>query len=413
MSNYLAIDLGASSYRFILGDDKLNLKEISRYSDHLIEINNIKYWDVDKVFNNIIRELKLLKEKNIQLTSISIDSWGCDFMQYDKNHIKYAYSYLNGVSETDESNVFKIIRPEKLFELSGIKNQSFNTIFRYDKIEHKLMFVPSYLQYLLTGLLYTDYTIASTSGFFDKNDNKFNNEIVEKLNISEFIPELIAPMSMKKKLIIEGLTDIEMCFGASHDTACAFYTIPEKSCLINLGSWTIIGCGSNNIKEFNQNFSYERAAKTKYKIVQNLLGMNIFNKILNDLKIEDSFDVLQDRMHKYTLDYTIAFDEFSLAIDYNEMCQRKGLDKYNKYEFLNIYMNSLTGKIKDVVSDLMYVVSDEILSIYIIGGGSSNDYLMKLLDRSLPFKIVKGSSEATALGNILIQKEMNYGNIEK
>ena len=53
---HLAVDIGASSGRHILGyikDGKLILKEIYRFENHLVQRHNHLCWDVDKLFEQI------------------------------------------------------------------------------------------------------------------------------------------------------------------------------------------------------------------------------------------------------------------------------------------------------------------------------------------------------------------------
>lgn len=410
MSKYLAIDLGASSYRFILSDDHLNLTVRSRYKNHLVEVEGVKYWDIDTIYHTIVKELKELSNEGIKIKSMAINTWGCDFMKLDRSSSpKYAYSYMQGLDIEEKQQVNSLLTDNELYSLTAIAPQDFNTIYRLGNIKHDIVFISSELQYRLTGGMYVDYTIASTSQLLDKERNVFNEKIVSSLNLEGRLPQLIEPLSLRKKLKVPGFTNIDLVFIGNHDTACAFYTAEKNSCLVNLGSWTIIGLGTQSVKYFDRNYSYERGVKTKYKIVKNIYGMNVFNQLIKELAITEDYSSLQLSLRKNNHDLLIDFKDFTLGQSVTSYIHARCVENLNNYQLLNVYLNSLAKTIASEVKDIKKLTNEQINSLYIIGGGSQNQLLVEKIKNNVKLEVKIGSAEATALGNIMMQKESENG----
>ena len=85
---FFAVDLGATSGRTIIGslsDGKFNLEEMTRFDNNLIETGNHFYWDIYALYLEIIKGLKLVAQRGINIQSIGIDTWGCDFVYVGKD----------------------------------------------------------------------------------------------------------------------------------------------------------------------------------------------------------------------------------------------------------------------------------------------------------------------------------------
>ena len=88
-SYYFAVDLGATSGRTIIGsitDGKLELEELTRFDNAIIETGGHFYWDIFALYNEIIKGLKLVAQRGLKITSIGIDTWGCDFVYVGKDN---------------------------------------------------------------------------------------------------------------------------------------------------------------------------------------------------------------------------------------------------------------------------------------------------------------------------------------
>lgn len=83
MKHYLAIDIGASSGRHIVGWEEngaLQTKEVYRFPNGVVEEDGHLTWDVRKLFSNIVAGIREVFAIYPQIESLSIDTWGVDYV---------------------------------------------------------------------------------------------------------------------------------------------------------------------------------------------------------------------------------------------------------------------------------------------------------------------------------------------
>lgn len=412
MNNFLAIDLGASSYRMILNNGIENI-EIYRASDHLLTIKGEKFWDITKIYNSIIGELKKLKNSETQLTSLAINSWGCDFVELTHEPIfnfkgelcnqVYGDCYLNQKHNIDE----QIISEKDLFDYTAIRCQPFNTINRHKRITHPITFIASYLNYLLTGYLEADFTIASTSQFLDKIEDEYNSKVLDSLQLDkELLPPLRIAGITRKPIIHKELSHINVVFGPGHDTAYALNHGVKNSLILNVGSWIIIGANIDVVEKFNEKYSYERGLLEKYKVVVNQIGMNGFNELLTHNNVNLDYDQIEKQLNLVDNCYSLQCSE-AVALDY-DLSQEW---QVNIASFLNALATLTSNNIMQFINDINPLID----KVYVVGGGSKNYYYIDKLLKELPsnLKVEFGPQEATVMGNIDFQRKVYYGTIKK
>lgn len=412
MSNVVAVDLGASSYRIILNDGEKNI-ELYRNSNHLEIIEDIKYWNITTIYNSIYDVLIELTSKQIPVETMSINSWGCDFVDltnvpvFDtsgrlKNQI-LGNCYLN------QKNLMKFeeINDDELFELTGIKSLPFNTINRVEQINKPFTFIASYLNYLLTGYVQADYTIASTSQLLDKYENAYCERVLEAVKVnSEMLPPLENAGKTVKNIQHNPLKSIKVIFGAGHDTAYALNHSDKKSLILNIGSWIVIGANLDNVISFSPNYSYERGIKAKYKVVINQVGMNGFNYLIEKNNIKLNFNEIVEELYNVTDIYNLKIQDIN-PVDYD----KSDMWQCNLASYLTALGKLTVKNIEIFIKD----INPEINKVYIVGGGSANEYFVNIILSNLSSELTVefGPKEATVIGNINFQKGIINGNIEK
>ena len=180
---FFAVDLGATSGRTIVGSlegGKISLEEITRFDNNLIQTGGHFYWDVYALYNEIIKGLKIVAQREIHITSIGIDTWGVDFVCIGdddvilRNPLSYRDPHTFGKME---AYFERCVDRKKVYDITGIQFMNFNSLFQlYAMRENsdtalrnakKILFVPDCLSYMLTGKQVCEYTIASTSQLLD------------------------------------------------------------------------------------------------------------------------------------------------------------------------------------------------------------------------------------------------------
>ncbi|MBO5796871.1 MAG: rhamnulokinase, partial [Clostridia bacterium] len=200
---YLAVDIGASSGRHILGwleDGRLQLKEIYRFENGMTEQEGSFVWDVEHLVAEIVNGLKACKAEGVSPQSVAIDTWGVDYALLDAegNLLSPVYAYRDSRTEGAAEEIDALIPREELYRRTGIQKQNYNTIYqlwcdkksgKLQKAAHFLM-MPEYLAYRLTGRMANEYTIASTSGLLNAESRQWDGELLRLLGLPEglFLP---------------------------------------------------------------------------------------------------------------------------------------------------------------------------------------------------------------------------------
>ena len=439
---YLAIDLGASGGRHILGcveDGKLLLNEVYRFNNAPVKKDNSLLWDTDLICGEIFSGLKAcsrwIKEKQPDgtLRSVGIDTWGVDYVLLDKggNVIKPVFAYRDSRTEAFLNPPMSY---EDRYKITGIAKQPFNTIyqlladkasFRLDKAEHMLQ-LPEYFSQLLTGNLigkqYSEYTMASTTALLDAKKKVWAEEIFNKLGIPLRImkpirepPYEIGCLSGELQNSIGLNTKVVMV--ASHDTASAVATVKKDSLYISSGTWSLLGVIGAPVlsgEAREAGYTNEGAHNGRIRFLKNIMGLWVIQSVRHELKDAYSFAELENmaRETEKTAPKNWAIDinlpqflapESMISEIKNEY---RRLDKKvpeSPAELAFSVYTSLAHCYKTAIDDLERITGKKYPSISIIGGGSKDAYLNTLTAKYTGKTVFAGPSEATAVGNILLQ----------
>ena len=431
MNYYLAIDIGASSGRHILGcvrDGRLCLEEIYRFENGYVEKNGHFYWDINKLFESVCAGIKRCAELGKIPVSLSIDTWGVDYALLDENDclIDGMIAYRDPRTENIPSKVYSIIPKRELFTRVGIAENTFNTIFQLycDKESGKLeraesmLFVPCYLNYLLTGNKLNEYTFASTTGLLNVESRDWDRDVCERLGYPE---KLFTRLGQPGELV--GMLDerlagfsckVYLC--ASHDTASAVAAVPAKDSplFISSGTWSRIGIESDRpyTDEFSesQKFTNEGGVCGTVRFLQNIMGLWMIQSVKRELGNKYGYAELMELAKASSYEGVVKVnDPRFLAPD--NMCRaiRDQLSE-NGYaapestgDLLRAVYFGLAHAYADAADGIERITDRKFDTIHIVGGGSRDEYLNTLTANIARRKVVTGITEATAIGNLAVQ----------
>ncbi len=430
MKYYLAVDIGASSGRHILGhteNGKLVLEEIFRFDNGLVEKDGNLTWDTESLSENVIEGIKKCKEIGKIPETVAIDTWGVDYVLLDENkkEINPTFAYRDSRTDTIPQEIDKIIPRKDLFERTGITSINFNSIYqlycdkksgKMDKAKYFLM-IPDYLSYKLTGVMANEYTNATTGGLVSAKTNDWDFELIEMLG---FKKELFLPLS-KPATKLGGFSDgIEKRVGfnatvihaPSHDTASAVASCPidDKSVYISSGTWSLIGTENKApVLDFtaSQNgFSNEGGVEYRFRFLENIIGMWFFQNIRKNLNKKYTYDemMLMAKESKYEKLINPSDNSF-LAPDNMVDAVKAYLGDSNLpiADVLKSVYLSLANSYDEAVKTIEKYSDKKIENIIIVGGGSKDVYLNELTSKITGKKVLTGLSEGTATGNLLSQ----------
>lgn len=261
---YLAVDIGASSGRHILGwmeNGTMNLREIYRFSNGMEMEDGTLCWNLSRLFEEIKAGMKECKKLGINPVSMGIDTWAVDFVLLDKQgHVlgKTA-GYRDRRTEGMDLKVYERISREELYQRTGIQKQIFNTIYQLMAVKEQqpeilsgaesFLMVPDYLNYLLTGVKKQEYTNATTTQLVNPSQRTWDRELIETLGYPrKLFGELSMPGTVVGRLSGEiqretGL-DCQVVLPATHDTGSAVAAVPSNRdhvLYISSGTWSLMG----------------------------------------------------------------------------------------------------------------------------------------------------------------------------
>lgn len=432
MTYYLAIDIGASSGRHILGsmqNGALKLEEVYRFENGVCESENGLVWDIDNLVSKVMAGIKKCAQIGKIPKTVAIDTWGVDYVLLDENgkEIKPAFAYRNDRTSRILDEAEKCMPFKQLYQKTGIQYQSFNTIYQLlcdkksgglDKAEHLLM-IPDYLSYKLTGVISNEYTNVSTGALLDAVSGTFDDEILSAFGIKKSLfknkkPQMPCTLigEFTQAIADEVGFNAEVIHAPSHDTASAVAACPigENSVYISSGTWSLIGTENKTPVITNEslkaNFTNEGGIEKNYRFLKNIMGMWLFQNIRKKLDKAMTYDEMMHKAMKSEVVNYFDVNDQSLTAPKNMLTAiEKLIGKENMPigDLLNCTYHSLAKSYQTAIEEIEQITGKTISDIYIVGGGSKDSYLNLLTGRYTKKTVRTGLKEATATGNILSQ----------
>ena len=427
---YLAIDIGASSGRHILGyveNKKLRLEEIYRFDNNIINENGTLVWDIENLFDRVKAGIKKCSEIGKIPKTIAIDTWGVDYVLLDENkkEILPAVSYRDSRTIEAVKEVNEIISQSELYSQTGIQKQCFNTIYQLycDKKSGKLsnakhfLMMPEYLSFKLTGEIRNEYTEATTSNLVNAQSRQWDKRILDTFGFpSEIFSELSPPGTVVGKFTQQVKNEVgfdgEVVLCPSHDTASAVAACPvdDESVYISSGTWSLIGTENTEPvlteKALTANFTNEGGVEYRFRFLKNIMGMWLLQNVRRNINKELTYDEMMElaRTSTFTEKIDPNANDF-LAPDNMIEAVRNYLGKPDLPlgDVLSSVYHSLAESYKKATEEIESISGKNIKAIHIVGGGSKDKYLNELTAQYTGKKVYTGLMEATATGNILSQ----------
>lgn len=439
-TNFLAVDLGATSGRTILGtivEGKLQQRELTRFPNPIIETGGHCYWDIFALYNEIIRSLKVVADEGIAIESIGIDTWGVDVVMIgqDGGVLRNPYCYRDPHTNGAMEAYFEKIPKEKVYAKTGIQFMQFNTLFQLSTMQRnhdsalaaaaKILFVPDALSYMLTGQAVCEYTILSTSQFLDPRTHRIDPELLEVIGLDESrFGRLVNPgepvgMLTEEVQRLTGVGAVPVVAVAGHDTGAAVAAVPaenERFAYLSCGTWSLLGIETEEAiiseKSFEYNFTNEGGIEGTTRFLKNICGMWLLERCRKEWTEApaDVNQISQDSMEVPAFQSFIFPDapDFanptSMVEAIQNYCRKTHQPVPQDYRAIaRCIFESLAMRYRQVLGYLKEMAPFPIEKLHVIGGGSRNAYLMQMTANSLGIPVVTGPVEGTAIGNIMLQ----------
>lgn len=429
----IAVDMGAGSIRVMLGQlgkVSISYQEIYRFENRMVHLDGHERWDMEAIKEGLSRGIGEALEKSANLSSIGVDSWGVDYALLDGSGslVDMPVAYRDSRTEHLRSKWSSMMPEEETYARTGINFYIFNTLFQLlsqknsplmQQVE-RILFMPAYINFLLSGVRANELTIASTSQMLEVGSQHWDSRILELLGIPASLLEPVimpgtslGPMRWPQEKA--GITCIAVC---GHDTACVVASLPvenDRFAYISAGTWCVVGIESSRPvsaeKALVEGFTNERGYGNSYRLLKNVVGLWLIQELRKRMPGSPPFAELEKT--------AAEFRHISQVIDpddplfYNPENMREAFDLYFRKSgqeipkewgaYLRCAYDSLCFSFRYHLEQLEQLGEKDIQVLHMVGGGSQSDYLNQRTADICERPVISGPVEGATLGNILVQ----------
>lgn len=443
-TNFLAVDIGASSGRVIVGrwdGERFALEELHRFWNGPVEQDGHLHWDAQQLWREIQTGIAAYTAQGgPALAGIGIDTWAVDYGLLDAEGrlLGNPYHYRDRRTEGAPAAVDRLIPPDVLFARTGLQRLPLNTLYqlvaaaRADDgklaAAETLLLMPDLFHYWLTGRKVAEYTNASTTMFLDARERRWASDLLETLGIpTRILPPLVEPGTILGPVLPEVADSLGLPQGVpviavgTHDTASAVAAVPgldEHSAYISSGTWSLVGVELPapvlSAQAQRLNLTNEGGVAGTIRFLKNVGGLWLLQECQRQW---------QEEGKHYTWPELVALAEAApplrslvdpddpafLAVGdmpatIRAYCRRTYQpEPQDVGGMVRCCLESLALKYRWVVTALEQLTGRTITTVRVVGGGSQNALLCQLTADACRRPVVAGPAEGTALGNILVQ----------
>src|SRR5664279_2091980 len=444
VSNFLAVDLGASSGRVVVGHwdgDKFSLDELHRFSNGGVSLLGHMHWDVLRLWSEICDALvKYAASHDGVPAGISVDSWGVDFGLLDSggsligNPFHYRDSRTDGIAEL----VMQSVSAREIYQQTAIQTLHFNTIFQlFSMVRSKspqlasastLLMIPDLFHYFLSGEVAVEYTNATTSQMYSAEAGDWARALLERLDIpTRILPRIVQPgtvLGQVRREICRAAgfaSTFPVIAGATHDTGSAVAGIPNldsESVFLSSGTWSLMGVEVDSPvtsnEAFELNYTNEGGVAGTIRLLKNVTGLWLLQechrqwsreghhmewgeimRLAEGAEPQQSFIDPDDPAFRAPMNMVEAIHDYCRATS-QHIPRSVG-------QLARTCLESLCVKYRIVLDQLRSITGSRLGTIRVVGGGSQNRLLCQWTADACECEVIAGPVEASALGNVMMQ----------
>jgi rhamnulokinase len=450
-AKFLALDLGAESGRAVVGHfdgASLQLEQIHRFPNGPVLVNGHLYWDALRLLTELKAGIRLAAQKyGADLVSLGLDTWGVDYGLLDEqdNLLGNPYHYRDSRTDGVLDQVLKVVPRKEVFEQTGIQFMQLNTLYQLYAMRRQgsplldiartLLTVPDLFNFWLTGRKVSEFSIATTTQFYDPRARTWAVDLLRRLDLpTSILAEIVPPGTVLGDLLPEVADElvidpIPVIAPACHDTGSAVAAVPAQErdvAYISSGTWSLMGVEVNEPvitpQSLGYNFTNEGGVCETFRLLKNIMGLWLVQECRREWAREgEHYD------YAMLTEMAAAAPAFGPIVDVDahrflspgdmpskirQSCQETGQEvPESKGEVLRCALESLALRYRWVLECLEEMMGRTINVVHIIGGGMQNELLCQFGADAMQRPVIAGPIEATAMGNILMQA-LALGHIE-
>ncbi len=425
---YLAVDIGASSGRHIVGyirNGKLLLHEVYRFPNGATQKDGKLYWDEARLYREILNGLKAAGDAGFAPDYVGIDTWAVDYALLDENDnvIDGVLCYRDGRGAAVKDRAHAIMDFCDLYKKTGIQYAPFNTLYQlYDDVltgriqkAKSFLMLPDYFHFLLTGVKRHEYTNATSTGMVNALSHEWDEEILcsfgfpqtlfGKLSqpgtvVGRFRPEVAAAVGYDATVVLP----------ATHDTASAVLAAPttDGSPYLSSGTWSLLGvevkAAHTDDAAMAFNYSNEGSVDFSFRFQKNIIGLWMIQQVKKELGDKYSFAEFAELAQKSNENRLLDLSDPRFLSPKSMIAEIEStLGPLSVGDLARTVFLSLANEYKKALDELEGATGKSYDALHVIGGGSQNVFLNKATADATQKTLTVGPVEATAIGNLIAQ----------
>jgi rhamnulokinase len=440
--HYVACDLGAESCRLILGtlaEDRLTIEEVHRFPNRPIKILGTLRWNLPQIFDELVNGLRKVAARGLFVDSVSVDSWGVDYVYIRDQEpmLTLPYHYRDPRTDGTIARAFAAVPSETIYSETGIQFIQINTLYQMlDDLENRptileisdqFLNIADYFNYIFSGLRCAEESLASTTQLFNPHERKWSRQLIERFALpARIFPKLVKSGTKLGPLLAEiadevGLHDTQVVAGCSHDTGAAVAAVPAEGqdwCYISSGTWSAMGIEAKkpiiNDASRTMGFANEMGYGGTTRFLKDIVGLWVVQECRREWAREGYQYSYEDlaKMAEEALPLRSMIDPVDPRFVKPCLMPQKIINYCRETkqtfptthgEIIRCVLDSLALRYRQVLQEITSITGHEFKSVHIVGGGSRNQLLNQLTANATQVEVLAGPSEATAVGNILVQ----------
>ena len=444
---YLAVDMGASSGRHVVGrfdGRQITLEEVYRFENGPVDVAGSLHWDLLGQWSNVLAGLRAAGARvDDRIASVGVDTWGVDFGLLGKNDVLLGnpYHYRDPRTDGIMDQAMSVVPREEIFSHSGLQFMQFNTLFQLFAMRRSgsplleaartFLMMPDLFHWLLTGRKCNEFTNATTTQFYNSVKGGWATELLEKFELPTNLFAGISPPGtdlgpLRPNVAADTGLSANVVLPGTHDTASAVMAVPAASrpgarpdwCYVSLGTWALMGVElpqpvvHDRVMELN--FTNEGGVGDTIRLLKNICGLwlvqecrRTWNQAGRNWGWEDlnrlsaAAQPLVSFIEPDAQDF-MAPKDMPQAI--REFTQRTGQAvPEDEGAVLRCALDSIAIKSRHVLGMCEELAGGRIETIHVVGGGTQNQQLCQAMADACGRRLVAGPIEATATGNLMMQ----------
>ena len=440
--SYIACDLGAGSGRVILGrlrDGKISLEEVHRFVSPPVNLCGTLRWNIIQIFEELKIGLRKVAAAGETPASVSVDSWGVDYVLLNKQQpmLGLPYNYRDARTDAPFAAAMEEPGPALIFEETGIQFMPLNTLYQLiadveqnrDLLEvaDRFLHIADYVNFLFCGVGKVEESLASTTQMYNPRTRSWSKKLMTACKLPERIFPEIVPSGTRLGTFLPqlqeetGLGKIEVIATCSHDTGAAVAAIPaaEKDwAFLSSGTWSLMGVELPqpliNEEARRHDFTNEAGYGGTTRFLKNMNGMWIiaecrrawlakgidrdFAELVRLAGIEEP---LRSLINPNAARFSKPDD---MPAKIRRYCEETGQPvPESQGQIARCILESLALLYRKTIDELRALTGRDVRTLHIVGGGSQNTLLNQFAANATNCQVIAGPVEATAAGNVLIQ----------